>query len=155
MATFSFTVNGDPVDVDAPPETPLLYVLRNRLGLNSPRYGCGQEQCGSCRVVVDGVPAWACTLRVDAANGTEVRTVESLVEHPLQRAFLEFNAAQCGYCSSGILMSAWYLLQHNDNPSRTEIQTALRDHLCRCGAHNRVIKAVQRAAEILRQEPQS
>lgn len=152
MAALSFTLNGDPVSVDVPPDSPLLYVLRNSLGLNSPRYGCGQEQCGACRVLVDGDPAWACTFRAGDANGTEVRTVEGLGEHPLKRAFLDLNAAQCGYCSSGILMSAWHLLEHNDAPSRTEIQAALEDHLCRCGAHNRVIKAIERAAELLRQE---
>jgi len=154
MAEFSFTLNGAPRTVDARADAPLLYVLRNQLQLNGPRYGCGQEQCGACRVIVDGTLAFACTLTVGSADGTDITTVDGLASgdrlHPLQQAFLEFNSAQCGYCASGILMSAYALLQQNANPTRGEIQEALEDNLCRCGAHNRIIKAVQRAAEIMR-----
>lgn len=154
MPNFSFSLNGAPCEVEAEADTPLLYVLRDQLSLNGPRYGCGLEQCGACRVIVDGQLAWACTRRIEDAAGTEITTVEGLATdqelHPLQQAFLEFNAAQCGYCTSGILMSAYALLQSNRNPDRAQIQEALADNLCRCGAHNRMIKAVQRAAEIMR-----
>jgi len=154
MAEFSFTLNGAPRTVEARADTPLLYVLRGQLQLNGPRYGCGQEQCGACRVIVDGALAFACTLPVGSADGTDIATVDGLANgdglHPLQQAFLEFNSAQCGYCASGILISAYALLQRNANPTRGEIQEALKDNLCRCGAHNRIIKAVQRAAELMR-----
>ena len=152
MARFSFTLNGSPCDVDADTSTPLLYVLRDNLALNGPRYGCGQEQCGACKVVIDGRTAWSCTTPIDDVDGRDVMTVDGLAGggdlHPLQQAFLEFNAAQCGYCTSGILMAAWALLQENPAPNRQQIQQALDGHLCRCGAHNRIIAAVGRAAEM-------
>lgn len=154
MSQFVFTLNGARAEVDAAADTPLLYILRDQLALNGPRYGCGLEQCGACRVLIDGNLAWSCTLPVESVHGHAVTTVEGLAEdgrlHPLQQAFLEFNAAQCGYCSSGILISASALLNENASPSREEIQAALAGNLCRCGAHNRVIKAVQRAAELMR-----
>ena len=154
MTTISFTVNGRHQQTQAGPSTPLLYVLRNSTGLNSPRYGCGQEQCGACRVLVDGELAFACTLPAGDVEHKSVTTIEGLRGdaglHPLQQAFLEFNAAQCGYCTSGILISAHKLLQENPSPSRADIQQALDGHLCRCGSHNRIIKAILRAAELLR-----
>jgi nicotinate dehydrogenase subunit A len=148
-------VNGVIQTVEATPGTPLIYVLREQLHLNSPRYGCGSEGCGACVVQVDGRPAFSCTLPVEATEGKTITTVEGLGNpaqlHPLQQAFLEFNAAQCGYCASGIIMTAATLLSDNPNPSRFEIQHALEDHLCRCGAHNRIINAIGRAAELMRE----
>lgn len=155
MTSVSFKLNGRACSPSAESSTPLLYVLRDELGLNSPRFGCGNEQCGACMILVDGEPSFSCTLPIDAVAGKTITTVEGLGSvdqpHPLQQAFLDCNAAQCGYCSSGILMSAWHLLQRNPAPSRAEIAAALDAHLCRCGAHNRVIRAVSLAAERMRQ----
>ena len=149
--SISFTVNGHPADLACEPDTTLLLALRNELELNSPRYGCGSEQCGACRVLVDGSLAYACTLPVGEVAGKDVVTVEGLPDgdklHPLQTAVLEVNAGQCGYCLSGILMAAHALLARNPRPAREEIQAALDDHLCRCGAHNRIIKAIQSVAD--------
>jgi len=149
-----FSLNGVPTEVTADPETPLLYILRNDLGIVSPRYGCGEEQCGACRVIVDDEAVFSCTFTVGSAAGRVVRTPEGLLAegklHPLQEAFLEENAGQCGYCLSGIVTSATLLLERNAAPNRAEIQEALREHLCRCGAHNRIIRAVERAARELR-----
>lgn len=154
MTQYTFTVNGTPVQVDADPTTPLLYVLRDQLDLNGPRFGCGHEQCGACRVLVNDELAWSCTRPVESVEGCEVTTVEGLADgdelHPLQQAFLEFNAAQCGYCASGILISAHALLKQNPSPTRAEIQEGLAQNLCRCGAHNRIIRAVEQAARQMR-----
>lgn len=153
MNSFSFSVNGQLTNVDADDSTPLLYVLRDTLQLNSPRYGCGEESCGACCVLLDDKPVFSCTLPIAAVASRSVTTVEGLSQggqrHVLQQAFLEFNAAQCGYCSSGILMSASHLLATNPAPTRAEIQAALDAHLCRCGAHNRVIRAILHAAQRL------
>ncbi len=147
----SFTINGHPTELASDPDTTLLLVLRNELQLNSPRYGCGNEQCGACRVLVDGSLAYACTLPLSEVAGKDVMTVEGLPDgdrlHPLQTAVLEVNAGQCGYCLSGILMTAHALLAQNPRPTREEVQVALDDHLCRCGAHNRIIKAIQSVAD--------
>ncbi|MCB1691139.1 MAG: (2Fe-2S)-binding protein [Pseudomonadales bacterium] len=144
MAQFSLTVNGVPHRVEADEATPLLYVLRNMIGLDGPRYGCGAEQCGACTVLVNGEPRHACTVPIDQLAAASVVTVEGLARdgHPLIEAFLAHNAAQCGYCSSGILVEAASLLAANPTPTRAEVMRALDGHLCRCGAHNRVIKAV-------------
>ena len=145
----ALTVNGSLRNVDVPGATPLLEVLRNHLGLMGTRYGCGLEQCGACTVLVDGEPAYACTRETGTLAGRSVTTIESLGTpdelHPLQRAFLEEQAGQCGYCLSGIIMSAKALLDSNPAPTRAEIVTALDRHLCRCGAHQRIIRAVERA----------
>jgi nicotinate dehydrogenase subunit A len=145
------TVNGALRRVDAAPDTPLLYVLRNELGLLAAKLGCGLEQCGSCTVIVDGQARMSCRLRISELEGSEITTLEGIgtaeAPHPLQRAFIAENAAQCGYCSSGILMTAKALLDRNPRPSEPEIRRALRDNLCRCGAHNRVVRAVLRAAK--------
>jgi len=134
----------------------LIYVLRNELGLIGTRYGCGQEQCGSCMVLIDGEPSYACARAVDSVAGRTVQTIEDLGTvadpHPLQQAFLDEQAGQCGYCLSGILISAKALLDRNSNPSRADIVAALEGHLCRCGAHSRIIRAVDRAAVLLRGE---
>jgi aerobic-type carbon monoxide dehydrogenase small subunit (CoxS/CutS family) len=145
-----FIVNGRKVGVSVEAATPLLAVLRNALGLTGSRFGCGLEQCGACMVLVDGEPVYACTREVGTVAGRTVATVEGLANggslHPLQQAFLAEQAGQCGYCLSGILMSAKALLDRNPRPSRAEIVAALDRHLCRCGAHNRIIRAVERAA---------
>ncbi len=151
----AFTVNGVARRVDAPEATTLLEVLRNHLDLTGTRYGCGLEQCGSCMVLVDGQPVYACTREAGTVAGRAITTVEGLgtpVEpHPLQRAFLDEQAGQCGYCLSGILMSAKALLDRNPDPSRSDIVTALDEHLCRCGAHQRILRAVERAAATMRE----
>jgi nicotinate dehydrogenase subunit A len=147
------SVNGKSRIIKTDPDTPLLYILRNEFGLFSPRYGCGTEQCGACKVSVDGRMGFACTLTAEEINGCDIRTLEGLAPdgslHLLQQAFLDENAAQCGYCASGIIMTAALLLEQNQSPSRAEIQQALAGNLCRCGAHNRIIKAIQRAAREL------
>ena len=156
VQTFDFTVNGRAASVSvANEETPLLTVLRNELRLTGTRFGCGLEQCGCCIVLIDGKPEKSCTRPIWAVAGKTVTTVEGLgtPEHPhlLQQAFLEEQAGQCGYCLSGILMSAKALLDRNPSPSRAEIALALDDHICRCGSHNRILRAVEKAAARLRE----
>ncbi|MCW5744583.1 MAG: (2Fe-2S)-binding protein [Alphaproteobacteria bacterium] len=150
----AFTVNDVAQQIDAPQDTSLLDVLRNHLGLMGTRYGCGLEQCGCCMVLVDGEPAYACTREVGTVAGRAVTTIEGLGTptnpHPLQRAFLDEQAGQCGYCLSGIVVSAKALLDRNPNPSRADIVAALDKHLCRCGAHLRILRAVERAAADMR-----
>ena len=138
-------VNGKPVEATAHPDTPLLYVLRNDLGLVGSRFGCGSGQCGACFVLVDGRPMASCDLPVSFLADKEVTTIEGL-DGRVQRALLAEQAAQCGFCLSGIAISASSLLSKNQNPTETEIREALDKHLCRCGSHGRVIKAIQRAA---------
>ena len=150
----SLTVNGAAAQVEADETTPLLDVLRNALGLKGARYGCGLEQCGSCMVLVDGEPAYACSREVGTVAGRRVTTIEGLGDaahlHPLQQAFLDEQAGQCGYCLSGIIISAKALLDHNPSPSRADIVVALDKHLCRCGAQARILRAVEQAAAALR-----
>jgi len=147
-------INGARRATPADPDTPLLYALRNDLGLVGTRFGCGSEQCGSCLVLVDGVPAYACTLRIADAAGKRITTVEGLARdgepHPLQRAFLEEQAAQCGYCVSGMLMRAAALLATNPSPDDAAVRAALEPQLCRCGSHNRIVRAVLRAAAAMK-----
>ena len=144
------TVNGMPAGVEAADGATLLDVLRGDLGLMGARYGCGLGQCGACTVLLDGRPVNACATDAAAVAGRAVATVEGLgapeTPHPLQAAFLELQAGQCGYCLSGILMSARALLDRNPSPSRAEIAAALNGHLCRCGVHNRILDAVALAA---------
>ena len=147
-------VNGVQQQIEGSPDTPLLLVLRNDLGLTGARYGCGLEQCGACMVLVDGEPSYSCTMQVQDAAGRSIETVEGMQGadgslHPLQLAFLEEQAGQCGYCLSGILISAKALLDANPKPSRAEIVEALDKHLCRCGTHTRILRAVERAAEAM------
>src|ERR1700732_2791367 len=148
--TIDFIVNGRKVAVAVEPTTPLLAVLRDALGTTGSRCGCGLEQCGACMVLLDGEPVYACTREVATVAGKAVTTVEGLGNgeklHPLQQAILAGQAGQWGYCLSGILISAKALLDRNPRPSRADIVTALDKHLCRCGAHNRIIRAVERAA---------
>jgi nicotinate dehydrogenase subunit A len=150
----AFTVNGRAVELTVSETVPLLDVLRNRLDLKGVRFGCGVEQCGSCMVLVDGEPEKSCGKPLWTIDGKAVTTVEGLGTrdrpHPLQVAFIEEQAGQCGYCLAGILISATALLNRNQSPSRSEIALALDGNLCRCGTHNRIIRAVQRAAAQLR-----
>ena len=144
-----FIVNGRPISVDTDGSKPLLSVLREDLGLRGSKFGCGTEQCGACMVLVDGRPEHSCAREVASIAGRAITTIEGLSRngalHPLQQAFLDEQAGQCGYCLSGILISAAALLARNSKPSRAEIIAALDPHLCRCGIHNRVIRAVQKA----------
>ena len=144
------TINGQRARVSADDHATLLDVLRNELGLRGTRFGCGLEQCGACMVLIDGVPVFACTRLISTLDGKSVTTIEGLAEDgsiaALRDAFLVEQAGQCGFCLSGILVSAKALLDRNPKPSRTEIAAALDRNLCRCGAHNRIIRAVERAA---------
>jgi nicotinate dehydrogenase subunit A len=144
-------VNGVRRTVDAAPETPLLYVLRNHLGLAGTRFGCGTGQCGACVVMVDGRPMASCDLPLSFVSQKSITTVEGLGRngslHPVQAAFIEHQAAQCGYCMSGIAVAAVALLEKNPSPSEEEVRQALDKHLCRCGAHNRVVKAILSVAK--------
>lgn len=151
----TLSVNGHPATVAADPSTPLIDVLRNHLDLKATRYGCGLEQCGSCLVLLDGTPIYACTRDLASVANRAVLTVEGLgtpeKPHPLQQAFFEEQAGQCGYCLSGILIAAKALLDRNPDPSRADIVAALDTNLCRCGAHPRIIRAIQKAARMLNQ----
>jgi nicotinate dehydrogenase subunit A len=150
MSSITLTVNGQSRMVDTDPATPLLYVLRDDLKLNGPRFGCGLAQCGACTVLMNGAAVRSCVLPVSSAQGKAVTTLEGLgtVEHPhvLQRAFVEEQAAQCGFCMNGIVMNAKVLLDKNPHPTVAEIKEGLVGVLCRCGSHVRVIRAIQRAS---------
>jgi len=150
MAQISLRVNGTARTVDTDPNTPLLYVLRDDLELQGPRFGCGLSQCGACTVIIDGNTVRSCSVPVRAARNRNITTLEGLGSvadpHPLQKAFIEEQAAQCGFCMNGIVMTAKVLLDKNPNPTDAEIRRALDGVLCRCGSHPRVIRAVQRAA---------
>ncbi len=156
--TFPLQVNGQERTVQALENTPLLYVLRNDLGLKGTRFGCGANQCGSCHVLLDGASVPACDTPVWAAEGKAVVTVEGLARlhgdevalHPLQQAFIDEQAAQCGYCVSGILISATALIAENPQPTENQVKAALDKHLCRCGTHNRIVRAVLRAVDVMR-----
>jgi nicotinate dehydrogenase subunit A len=149
-------VNGKAREVQADAETPLLYALRNDLGLVGTRYGCGLGQCGACTVIIDGKAVQSCDVPLSAVVGKQISTVEALAAdaalHPLQKAFIAEQAAQCGYCASGILMAAKALLDVNRNPSDADIRNALERNLCRCGTHSRILRAIKRAAKELRGE---
>ena len=146
---FDLVVNGEPVRVETDATAPLLSVLRDELALRGSRFGCGAEQCGACMVLIDGEPAFSCAREIASVAGRNVTTVEGLASSGalarLRQAFLAEQAGQCGYCLSGILVSAAALLARNPTPGRAEIAAALDPHLCRCGVHNRVIRAVARA----------
>ena len=155
MPTVSFIVNGTSIGVDAwDPEMPLLYALRNDLGLHAAKFGCGLGQCGSCTVLVDDAPARSCMVRLKDVAGRRVVTAEGLGSperaHPVQAAFIAEQAAQCGYCTNGMVMGSVALLQRVPKPSREEAQKALAGNLCRCGSHDRVLRAVERAAGVRR-----
>jgi nicotinate dehydrogenase subunit A len=155
MQSTRLNVNGSTVSVTADGDTPLLDVLRNHLGLTGTKFGCGQEQCGCCMVLVDGRPEKSCGKALSAVAGREIVTIEGLGTrdrpHPLQAAFLDEQAGQCGYCLAGILISAKALLDRNPSPSRAQIAEALDDNICRCGSHTRILRAVERGAARMRE----
>jgi nicotinate dehydrogenase subunit A len=156
MAQFELTLNGRTVKVTvANEETPLLAVLRDALGLVGTRFGCGLEQCGCCMVLIDGAPQKSCAKPIWSVAGKSITTIEGLGTpehpHPLQQALLDEQAGQCGYCLSGILISAKALLDRSPSPSRAEIAQALDDNICRCGSHNRILRAVEKAAAMQRE----
>src|SRR4051812_23532853 len=150
MAKFALKVNGRSRSVDADPEMPLLYALRNDLKLNGPKFGCGLAQCGSCTVIIDGKAIRSCVTEMKTVGGRAITTIEGLGTvknpHPLQKAFMEEQALQCGYCINGFIMNAKALLDANPKPSDTEIKQALAGNLCRCGTHTRILRAVKRAS---------
>jgi nicotinate dehydrogenase subunit A len=149
----TLTVNGSTHSIDIDPATPLLYVLRNELGLNGPQFGCGLEQCGACAVLVGAKSTLTCKLPVGEVGSAAITTLEGLASetelHPVQRAFLEEQAAQCGYCTNGLIVATAALLWKSPHPNEAQIRSALDGHLCRCGSHGRVLRAVRRAAELL------
>ena len=151
MAT-SFTVNGKPTSTDAPPATPLLWVIREGLKLTGTKFGCGAGLCGACMVHIDGQPVRSCTTPLSTATRGPITTIEGLGSpekpHPVQQAFIGEQAAQCGYCINGMIMAAAALIAKNKRPSRMQIRSALNGNLCRCGTHMRIIRAVEHAADL-------
>jgi isoquinoline 1-oxidoreductase subunit alpha len=147
----SFTVNGQPVSVEDPPSTPLLWVIRDSLHLTGTKYGCGMALCGACTVHIDGGAVRSCVTPVSRAQGKKVTTIEGISpddSHPLQRAWIEIDVPQCGYCQSGQIMSAAILLAENPAPSDKDIDEAMSGNICRCGTYPRIRRAIHRAAEI-------
>src|SRR5712671_2059690 len=148
-------VNGKRYPVNYPADTPLLYVLRDELGLTGSKYGCGEGQCGACTVLIGGAPRRSCQISVSAAAARPITTIEGLEKngalHPVQQAFLDAGAFQCAYCTSGMIMSSVSLLQANPHPSAEQIVQSLQGNICRCGTHPRIIEAVQRAAETMQE----
>jgi len=149
--SYTLQVNGAAKSMSVEPDTPLLYILRNDLELNGPRFGCGLSQCGACTVLVDGRPTRSCVTAVSSLGTKSITTLEGLGSrdrmHPLQKAFIEEQAAQCGYCTNGMIMAAKALLDKIPKPTEAQIKKALAANLCRCGTHNRVVRAVQKAAK--------
>jgi isoquinoline 1-oxidoreductase alpha subunit len=154
---FVLRINGRPRSVDVDPDTPLLWVLRDALELTGTKFGCGESLCGACTVHLEGQPVTSCTVPVSAVGDSEITTIEGLSpdgSHPVQRAWVEGDVAQCGYCQAGQIMRAAALLASNDRPSTDQIDTAMRANLCRCGTYPRIRRAVERAAELLRESPE-
>jgi aerobic-type carbon monoxide dehydrogenase small subunit (CoxS/CutS family) len=150
VAAIRLSVNGRPVTVDADPQISLLTVLREHLDLTGTKYGCGEGQCGACTVLIDGRAQRSCVTKASAVSQRQITTIEGLTKgeqlHPVQEAFLEEGAMQCGYCTSGMILSAVSLLQKNQHPTRSEIVDFMDGHICRCGTYARVISAIQKAA---------
>jgi nicotinate dehydrogenase subunit A len=155
--TLELTVNGTVHCLQSTGDRTLLDILREQLGLKGPKYGCGKAQCGSCSVLIDGLPARACVMRAKRAAGHEITTLEGLADpasgqlSPVQQAFLECEGAQCGYCLNGMVITATALLNTHVSPTRDDIRNALRHNLCRCGTHLEIIASVERAAELMRE----
>jgi len=149
-------VNGKRYSVNYPPDTPLLYVLRDELGLTGSKYGCGEGQCGACTVLIAGAPRRSCQIAVSAAAAKPITTIEGLEKdgrlHPVQQAFLDAGAFQCAYCTPGMIMSSVGLLQSNTNPNEAEVVQFLQGNICRCGTHPRIIDAVRQAAKMMREQ---
>jgi nicotinate dehydrogenase subunit A len=152
-AGVTLVVNGRTESLGVAPDAPLLHVLRNDLGLNGPKYGCGFGECGACMVLVDGVPARSCVIPVGGVQGRAVTTLEGLgtraEPHPVQRAFVDAQAAQCGYCLNGMIVSTVALLERHAHPTEQQVRDALSHNLCRCGTHIEILDAVQRAAALM------
>jgi isoquinoline 1-oxidoreductase subunit alpha len=157
MASIRLTVNGRPYTVDTDPQTSLLSVLREQLDLTGSKYGCGEGQCGACTVLIDGKAQRSCITRVSAVSQKQITTIEGLANgerlHPVQEAFLEAGAMQCGYCTSGMIMSAVALLQRNSSPTESEIISFMDGNLCRCGTYPRIVGAIQKAAKVATAAP--
>jgi aerobic-type carbon monoxide dehydrogenase small subunit (CoxS/CutS family) len=155
MATITLHVNGTGRKIDAEPDRSLLSILRDDLELTGSKYGCGEGQCGACTVLINGQPTRSCITPVASVGGKQIRTIESLAQngrlHPLQEAFLETDALQCGYCTSGMLISGVGLLQQNPDPSEAEIVRFMEGNLCRCGTYPRIIAAIRKAAASMRE----
>lgn len=153
----TLSVNGRTRAVEASPDTPLVYILRNDFALNGPKFGCGLGECGACAVLVDGRSVRSCTTTAGTVEGREITTLEGLgtaaSPHPVQQAFIEMQAAQCGYCLNGMIIATAGLLRQNPSPDDTTIRQALARHLCRCGTHVEILAAVRRAAELSRAAP--
>lgn len=151
MTTYKLSVNGKVQAVEAESDTPLLYVLRDNLGLHGPKYGCGLGQCGACTVLINGEATRSCITPVASVQSAKVVTLEGLgtpdAPHPVQKAFIDEQAAQCGYCINGMVMQSVAFLAKTPRPSEVQITQALANNLCRCGTHTRIVKAVQRAAD--------
>ena len=152
--TIAFELDGKPVTVEVDPGRGLLWVLRTELGLTGTKYGCGEGHCGACTVIIDGEPVRSCLVPVGEAAGKSVLTIEGLEAdgrlHPIQQAFVDHNAMQCGFCTSGMIMAAYGLLRQNPQPTRAEVLEGLEDNLCRCGGYERIVAAVESAAAALR-----
>ena len=150
MPKYNLTVNKKPYSIEVDPGTPLLWVMRDTLGLTGPKYGCGQGLCGACTIHLNGVAQRSCQLPVESGVGQDITTIEGLSEdgsHPVQKAWIEEDVSQCGYCQCGQIMSAVSLLRENGNPSDEEINTAMSGNICRCGTYPRIRKAIKRAAK--------
>ena len=156
MALIPIRLNGKSRVIDTDPSTPLLYVLRNECDLNGPKFGCGLSQCGSCTVIVDGKAVRSCGIPVSGVRNRNIMTLEGFGTnarfHVIQKAFIEEQAAQCGYCTNGMIMTAAMLLDNNPHPAEPEIKRALNGNLCRCGSHNRIVRAILAAAKVMRGE---
>lgn len=154
MEKISLTVNGQQYELEMEPDTPLLYALRNDLGLKGTKYGCGLEQCGACAVIKDGEKIYSCNTPVEACHNSEITTIEGIGTmeklHPIQTAFIEERAAQCGYCIPGMIVATSLLLEKNNKPDEEAIHKALSNHLCRCGTHHQILNAIKRAAQEVR-----
>ena len=158
MSALTLSVNGSDHSVDVEYDAPLLYILRNDLELNGPKFGCGLGECGACTVLIDGAPARSCLIPTGGVTGKQITTLEALGSEaapgPIQQAFIDEQAAQCGYCINGMIMAAKALLDRIPNPSEEDIRQSLAFNLCRCGTHVEIVRAVQRAAVLLAQQPQ-
>ena len=153
-----FKLNGKPVEAEVEKDQFLLWVLRTQFNLTGTKYGCGMGYCGSCTVLMDGDPVRSCSIMMEDVAGTSIVTIEGLEEkgelHPLQQAFIDHDALQCGFCTPGMIMNAAGLLKKNPEPTRQQIITGMNDNLCRCGAHNRIIDAIESAAKMMKGVPQ-
>jgi aerobic-type carbon monoxide dehydrogenase small subunit (CoxS/CutS family) len=156
IETIQFELNGDATQISTDPNNILMWVLRNELGLTGTKFGCGLGFCGSCTVILDDEPVRSCMLAVGDVAGSKLLTIEGLAKngtlHPIQKAFMDHDALQCGYCTPGMIMNAYGLLLRNPEPSRQEIIDAMEDNLCRCGAYGRIIEAIQKAGQEMKKE---